>query len=679
MPDQAPPAPRRAPLSHRQARGSLALLLDATTEPALAARLRQHVDGCARCQDDLEQLRQAEAWLLAQPVEAPQMRATQDSAWAAIQARIAAENGAAPLAEKARANGHSHLLDHQASAAAEALIPLAAADEDALADEANPLPQPLPVPQPPAPVTIAAGAAGKAGGIFNPRRALFVALAATLVVGSFAALFLAHFSASGVPPDLTSTQLFKMGVLDPGSETPAFSFDPVSRRLLALTGAMSYGCPPGAHCPYSGPTCLGFSMLDVDTGKSLGAVRPTCTPGKPAKNSITFTDLLDDSPLGEALLVDNNEQVTTVDNRSGAVVRTYALACCSRDYAQPYQTLLDERDQLLLTTALSGVNGVSDTLVAQDATTGKVKYQENLPGTQVFRAALVSNVTGWFYTWNRCSTTSSTSCVEAYVANSGKKAISWEAAAQQTPLAADPTENLLYVRQDDPDGQSETLLVDGRSGRTVDHLPAAQAVAINAPLHHAYLLDDDGVTVVDTRSRRKLSTLPVLARDESWIAPAVDTTTGRVYVPIQRGKLLVAQDDAAGQLRLRSGALAVVLEAERAMVVDEASKGETGLYPWELPVGPGSSPVYHPMSQGNQSDCGIGWVAARSTAAISAQNDGHYQVQLSLAWDDHFAQSTATTPASQSSYPHEHTWLYDVPASGAASLSGEHGAAFPHC
>ncbi|HEU5368486.1 MAG TPA: hypothetical protein VFU69_08485, partial [Ktedonobacterales bacterium] len=395
-------------------------------------------------------------------------------------------------------------------------------------------------------------------------------------------------------------------------------------------------------------------------------------------NTITFTDLLDDSALGEALLVDNNEHVTAVDNRSGAVVRTYALACCSSSDAQPYQTLLDEHDQLLLTTAESGVAGVANTLIAQDAATGKVKYQTAIAANPL-ESTLMSNVTGWFYTWSRCSMTSDTSCVEAYAAESGKKVTSWETASQQTPLAADPTENLLYVRQDESDGQSETLVVDGRSGRTVDHLPAAQAVAINAPLHHAYLLDDDGVTVVDTRSRRKLSTLPVLARDESWVAPAVDTATGRVYVPIQRGKLLMAQDDAAGQLSLRSGALAVVLEAERAMVVDEAYKGNVGLYLWELPVGPGSSPVYHPMSQGNQSDCGIGWVAARSTAAISPQSDGHYQVQLSLAWGDHFAQSIATTPASQSSYPHEHTWLYDVPASGAASLSGEHGAAFSHC
>jgi hypothetical protein len=678
-PDQASPAaPKRARLSHRQARGLLALLMDATTEPALAARLRQHVDGCARCQEELEQLRQAEAWLRAQPVEAPQMIATQESAWTAIQARIGAEGAPVPVVGKAHSNGHSHLLDHQASAKAETLVSLAAAD-DATAGEANHLSQPVPLPQPPAPVTIAPSVSGKPA-ILSPRRVLFVALAASLVVGSFAALFLAHFSAAGVPTDgLTSTQLFNMGVLDPGAETPAFSFDPVSRRLLALTGAMSYGCPPGAHCPYSGSPCLSFSMLDVGTGKSLSSIRPACAPGKGTLNSITFTDLLDDSPLGEALLVSNNQQVKAVDHRSGAVVRTYSLACCSNEYARPYQTVLDEHDQLLLTAAEGDGADVANTLVAQDAATGKVKYQTAL-GANLLQSTLVSNVTGWFYMWHRCSMTSDASCVEAYVAESGKKVTSWKAASQQTPLMADPTESLLYVRQDDSNGQSETLVVDGRSGQTVGQLPAAQAMAINEPLHHLYLLDDDGVTVVDTLTRRKLSTLPVLARDESWVAPAVDTATGRVYIPIQRGKLLVAQDNAAGQLRLRSDSLAVVLEAERAMLVDETSKGDAGLYPWELPVGPESSPVYHGMSRGTQSSCEIGWVAARSAATVTKQGKGQYHVQISLAWDDQFAGVALTrTPTPQTSYPHEHTWFYAVLASGVASLSGEQGEEFSHC
>jgi hypothetical protein len=657
--------------------------LDATTEPAQAERLRQHVERCARCQTELEQLRQAERWLLAQPVEAPEMVARQDAAWAAIQARIAAEDGAVPVVEKAHSNGHANGLHQQTCDKPEVLVPLVAASAAPDVHEPAIVPSLMPLPLPSTPEIIAHSMFGKTG-ILNPRRVVFTALAAALIVGSFAALFLAKFSATATNTSATTsavseaTPLFSMGVLDPGSVTDAVSFDPVSRYILTLSGAMRYSCPPGAHCPYMGPDCLGFSMFDGETGDTVKTIRPPCAPGKSTLNSATFINMLDYNAKGEALLIGSNQQVTTVSSQSGAVLRTYHLACCTNDYSLYPSTYLDQQDQLLLTTEASGVSGVSDKLVAQDTVTGQVKYQADLGGTDALRATLLSSVTGWLYFWTQCVADSSANCVEVYQASSGKKVTTWQANSQQTPLAADPTTDVLYVRQDYANAPSETLVIDGRSGKTVDHLPAAQAMAFNTPLHHAYLLDDDGVTVLDTTTRRKLSTLPVLAHDENWLAPAVDTATGQVYVPIQRGKLLIVQDDAAGQLNLRSASLGAVLEAERAMSVD-TTDGALMLNPWEMPVGPNASTVYHDMAKGTLSDCQIGWVAARSAATVSAQGDGGYQVQLSLAWDDQFASTLTETPTSQPTYPHEHTWLYAVSASGKASLSSQQGAAFSHC
>ncbi len=669
-------SPKRSSLSHRQAQRALALLLDETTEPTLSGRLRRHVDGCTRCQGDLAQLRQAEVWLLAQPVEAPQMLATQPAAWAAIQARIAAEEGAAPAANKARSNGHAPAANGHAKLTPDALVPLSfeATSDTAETSESDRFYRPLPVPQPSFPVRIAFHPFSKAGA----HKALLVALAASFIVGSFAVFFLARFSPDGAP-FAANQSLISMDVLNPGDETATFSFDPASRRLFALTGQMAYNiCPPTASCPYLGPDCLHFAMLDVGTGQTLHTVKPACKEGSPARDSTTFTGLLDDSAQGAALLIGDNQQVTAVDNRSGAVVHKYPLACCAKEYSQP-EALLDQRDQLLLTTASSGDLSVADTLVAQDAVTGQFKYQRALASSGTLDAALVSNVTGWVYLWSRCAIGSYASCVEAYQASSGQKVKSWQVSSQEIPLAADPTESFLYVRDDQPDGQSETLVVDGHSGKTVGKLPsAAEAMAINAPLHHAYLLGNDGVTVVDTRTRRKLSTLPVLARDEAWLAPAVDTATSRVYLPIQRGKLLMAQDDAAGQLRLRSAALAEVLNAEYAMSLEE-NKGDPALYPWELPIGPGSFAVYHPFWRGKPGDCGLGWVAARSAAEIRQQEDGRYQVQISLAWDDQFAKSLSSAPPLQSSYPHQHSWLYIVPASGPAWLSSEQGDGLSGC
>ena len=230
---------------------------------------------------------------------------------------------------------------------------------------------------------------------------------------------------------------------------------------------MSYGCPPGAPCPYLGPPCLGFSMLDVETGNALKTIRPPCTPGRNTLNSTTFTNMLDDSAKGQALLVGSDQKVTAVSSQSGAVLRTYQLACCTNDYSQNPDTLLDQHDQLLLTTAESGVAGVSDKLVAQNAITGQFKYQAALEGTDALRFTLLSSVTGWLYFWTQCVADSNTICIEVYQASSGKKVSTWQANSHQTPLAADPTENLLYVRQDQPNAQSETLVIDGHSGKTV--------------------------------------------------------------------------------------------------------------------------------------------------------------------------------------------------------------------
>lgn len=81
---------RRSTLVHRQARRVLARLLEFIAEPAQVAWLQPHVEQCTRCQQALEELRQAETWFLAQPVEVPQMVAAQGAVWSAIQTQITA-------------------------------------------------------------------------------------------------------------------------------------------------------------------------------------------------------------------------------------------------------------------------------------------------------------------------------------------------------------------------------------------------------------------------------------------------------------------------------------------------------------------------------------------------------------------------------------------------------------
>jgi hypothetical protein len=671
----------RASLSHRQAREHLALLLDATTEPELAGRVRQHVAGCARCQRELEQMRQAEAWFIAQPHEVPEMRAAQHKVWHAIQERIAAEDAPLPAAELPLANGHVPAVAHASSMEQSERVPRAAMSNDGATGAPDRLSDLSPALQPLAPV-IAPQHFSKPA-FLSPRKVLIAMLAASFIVGSFAALWLAHLSLHGAStPVSTALTQPSTDVLDPGNETLAFSFDPASRRLFALSTDTRADCPRGWHCPApASPQCLRLSMLDAGTGKLLNTLLPACMLPDSMPGSTTFLDLFDDSDEGLALLIGSNQQVTALDSRSGATVKTYHLACCTTPETQPGKALLDQRDQLLLTTTLSEQNSGLKTLAAQNAATGQIKYQTPLDGS-ILQAALLSEVTGWLYLWTVCAADSSESCVEIYNAASGQKVSGWVEAFQAMPLAADPTESVLYVREDEPAGRSETLVVDGRSGQQVGSLPAAYAMAVNAPLHHAYLLDDNGATVIDTRTRRKLGTLPVPVHDTVWVAPAVDERSDRVYLPTIHGKLLIAQDNAAGYLSLGVPALQATLDAERAMVVSW-EQGAMEVDPWNLPVGPGTLTFYYPLGQDSPGGCSTATVPARAEASATLLGGGEYSVQISMNWADPSPHADAPllsgSPPALASYPHQHTWLYHISASGSAERSGEHGEAFSSC
>jgi hypothetical protein len=420
-------------------------------------------------------------------------------------------------------------------------------------------------------------------------------------------------------------------------------------------------------------------MLDADTGKSIGNALPGCM--KNSGTGSTYIDLLDNSAIKQAMLIGSDQEVTTLDSQTGATVWTYHLACCPAKGTSVGKALFDARDQLLLTMGLSNQDRGLQTLDAQSVMTGQVQYQAALSGAQ-YQAAILSNVSGWLYLWTACAADSDASCVEIYEAGTGRKIGDWRENFQTTPLAADPASNVLYVRKDQPDGQAETLVVDGGSGQPLSRLPPAHAVAVNGSLHHIYLLDENGVTVVDSRTRRKLSTLPVLVHDTAWATPAIDEQNKRVYLPTVRGKVLTAQDNAEGQLRLLSPALQATLDAERAMTVAWA-QGAMDIDPWDLPIGPGSLTFYYPLGQDDPGGCSEKSVAARTEAAATPLSGGAYTVQISMNWANPStvldASALSGSPPPLPSYPHQHTWLYHIPASGGAEWRSEQGEAFSTC
>lgn len=653
-------SPQRGALSHRQARERLALALDPTTEPELLETLQQHLAGCERCRRELDDLRQAEAWFLTQPVEAPQMAAAQDAVWAAIQTRIAAEGAGSP-ASNGHLNGHN---GHE---------PVAPASLPAAAEQSTALVPLVPAPLLPHP-------AGKPIP-FTPMKTLIAVLAASFLMSSLV-LLAVYVASNGHPPapNQPTTASASADVLDPGNLTTVIDFDPLSRQVLTLTSDTRYDCPRGWHCPAPLLPCLRMTSLAAESGQATWKLVPTCM-STPESNRTTFTALLDDAALGAAALVDSTGGVTLLDTRSQSAGLSYRLACCQGSLTKAGPTLLDSPDHLLLTATLSERDESPQALTAQDMMTGQTRYQVPIATKSgVLENAVFSAATGWLYLWVACTVTSDATCVEAFEASSGRKVAAWqEPDSSSKPLAADPSQGVLYVS----DG-GETHILDGHSGATLGSLPLAESMVINQPLHHAYLLGEDGVTVVDTRTRRKLSTLPVLAYDSGYwpTTPAVDERLDRVYLPTMRGKVLMAQDDSSGQLRLHSPVLQATLDAERALT-NALATGPFDLNAADLPLGPGSFSFYYELQHTESDGCGWLPVVARTESTARPLSGGGYDVTISLAWTDTAAQQGPlrfdTPPPTQTSYPHQHNWQYRIPASGGAQRTAEQGAVMPQC
>lgn len=514
-----------------------------------------------------------------------------------------------------------------------------------------------------------------------PFKTLVAVLAASFLMGSLAllAVYVAsngHAPAPNQAP--TTTTSSSADVLDPGNLTTVIDFDPLSRQVLTLSSDKRYDCPRGWHCPPAPSPCLKMTSLAAESGQATWKLTPACVSAS-GEQGTTYTALLDDATLGQAALVDSVGSVSLLDTRSQSVSRTYPLACCQDAQTRAGTTLLDSSNHLLLTVA-SDDNTVPQALAAQDLTTGQARYQAPI-ATQSgqLEDAVFSGVTGWLYLWVNCTLTGETTCVEAFDASTGRKMAGWQASGYPRLLEADPSESVLYFS----DG-GKTQILDGHSGAVVGTLPEAAAMAINQPLHHAYLLDEDGVTVVDTRSWRVLSTLPVLAYDSGhWpTTPAVDEQLDRVYLPTLRGKVLMAQDDAAGQLRLSSPTLQATLNAERALT-DALVTGPFDLPAADLPVGPGSFSFYYELQHSESDGCGWLPVAARTESTATPRGGGGYDVTISLDWDESVAQHGTVQfdmpPPTKTSYAHQHTWQYRVPSGGGAQRTAEQGAVMPQC
>lgn len=676
----------RAPaLSHRQAREQLALLLDATCDPTLRAALEQHVAQCAECALELDQLRAADAWFQAQPREAPEMVALEGATWAAIQERLNHKSQKDWATLQAMLSQQSAQPAEPQPAAAQPfqrrLVLVGRSSEEPGTSDS---PQPLP----PAPISpsssVPAVPAHSRLWLIRPQKVLVMVLAASFLMTSMAALFLAYLAQHPLASSSSSNRPSPLaGVLDPGNLTTSLIFDSDARSLFVLTSDRRVDCPRGMLCPLLAP-CLKVARLDVESSRRSDVLLPQCATAN-AGGDTSFADLFQDWMLDRLVAVTLDQQVVTYNSRENHPAEHYALPCCDDANTRPINTFLDQRDHLLLTpTVTYGESLTLRSLTAQDVLTGKVTYHVALSSAAMpggFEpSALFSEVTGWLYFWTNCAALVSGLCVEAYEGKTGKQVTAWQVQPDETPLAADPAQELLYVRHDADNGQSETLALDARTGAVRGQLPAAEALAVNPKLHHAYLLSDAGVTVADTQSWQVLSTLPVLAYDADWTAPAVDVQLDRIYVPTVLGKVLKVQDTPDGRLSFGSPEEQAVLNADRVME-NGWFQGQDALEPWQLPLGPGITSLSYTVWQKTGDGEAAYTVPAKLETRVARLNGGNYSVLILLSWSHTSAalKSFTSTPLLQPSYPYSHTWRYQVPSAGDATLSEEHGDPLARC
>jgi hypothetical protein len=668
-------------LSHRQAQQQLALLLDETTDLLLRTALQRHVAICAECHQELAELREAEAWLQDQPSEAPEMVALEGATWADIQERLTPKPSLEWGTLRALLGEAHQPVLAESQPEERYLVPVGAmSGPQGPTASLSPLPVSLPLAAAPA-----APLPARPSWITTPRRVLVAVLAASFLMTSFAALFVAQLSR---PPALSTGRqnpapVQFADVLNPGLLTTTLRFAPLSQRLFTLSSDQRFDCGRYKHCP-GNDTCIRATSVDVVNGRRADVLLPGCAtqPNAPASS---FTSLFLSAESGVVIAVTSAQQVMTYNNRAAAAGISYSLTCCSSQ--ERPATFFDQYAQLLLSVGADYRDNAGlawETLAAQNAQTGKTVYRVALPGTAVsvgqFSQALLSEPTGWLYLWANCSSSVSKPCVQAFAAQSGQQVATWQALDNETPLAADPAQSLLYVRHDADNGQSETLALDARSGAVRASLPGAGAVAVNARLHHAYLLSDAGVTAVDTETWQTLSTLPVMAVDRSWTAPAVDEQQGRVYVPTILGKVLKVQDNPAGQLSLSSPEEQAVLNADRVMA-NGLVQQQAGLDPWQMPLGPGTMTFYYEVPQTTSDGYAVYSVPARLGTSVSPDTTTSYLVIIALSWSHTSAapSSYASSPPLLSSYPYTHTWRYRVPAGGDAVLSAELGDPLASC
>lgn len=437
-----------------------------------------------------------------------------------------------------------------------------------------------------------------------------------------------------------------VGATPSASYAQLAALDASAGHLLALTSAREPECSPVAPCR-SAPTLSTFTVFDSSTGSPL-AVTPLSGAATPADQSVA---LLAD-PAGHIAYAVAPDTVTLFSTVSGAATGGYSLP--SPAWQRESGAAFDDQRGLL-------VLGGGTELLALDAATGQVRASRMLePGTTV-SALTLDPATGTVYALLRRANVAAPSLVVYDVATLAQRAmLPLPAGARLGPV--DSATGRLYLP-----GASGGACVYTSGGDLLAPAPDgvcdALALGWNAVTGHVFTSAANGVTLRDAATGRSLAALPVRAAWPSERPLLVDGARGLLYVPDERGTILIVREGPALPALTSGGAL-LLARAALADLLPDTNQDPPFVAPDTFPATFGTRPQTYWI---HFSD--LGWQGPYAGAASSGTGPspsggaGGYTIMFTITWNQLFQRT--------------HTWTCAVSPSGAVRLVSETGDAVP--
>lgn len=439
------------------------------------------------------------------------------------------------------------------------------------------------------------------------------------------------------------------GATPPGTYIRLAALDSSAGHLVALTSAAQPQCPPNGACPPA-PALTTFTVADAATGQPLTTTPLTTSATAPAAAAV----LLLADPSRHLAYAVSPGAVTLFSTTTGASAGGYALpASVAAAWPRESGGALDPQRGVLL---LAG----SGQLLALDAATGR----------PLASRVLAAGATVAGLTLDPASAT-----VYALLQSPGSAAPTL-AAFDETTLATTSQVPLPPGARLGPlDTATGTLYLPGATtGQCAYSLRAARLVSTpiavcdalalgwNAATGHLYTSDAAGLTLRDAATGRALAALPIRAAWPGDHPLLVDATRGLLYLPDDRGTVLLVRDGPESAALTPGGALLLARSALAALLPN-TNQDPPFVAPATFPAAPGARPEAYWI---HFSD--LGWQGPYPGDAASAVSPlpgaaGGYAVTFTITWSQLFRRT--------------HVWTCDVSPNGAVRLAAETGDAVP--